>query len=301
MKKVAPVPRRSVVLAVDDNQGNLIALEAVLADEYEVITALSGPEAIDIVKARKDIDLILMDLQMPGMDGFTAASHIKNIEGCEDLPIVFITAIYKEEPFIKRGYKVGAVDYFSKPFDPEILKMKVAIYSSFRRKLNVLKERERQIRDSEELLKAGRRLKSVLESLPAGVLIADVQGNIIQTNEEVSRIFRTQDAIEHDAYGEALGWWDSSGKVIKARGAPLARALYDGETSHNNVISIRCCDGLAKTILCSASPLFGRDGAIVGAVVVIQDVTETKKIEEDFEQRIAKIVTLGLELAQSAH
>src|SRR5438309_497982 len=116
------------ILAVDDKPANLIAIEAVLGDEYNLIPANSGAEAIKILKNRHDIGLILMDIQMPEMDGFEAVEHIKSIEACKDIPVIFITAIYKEEPFVRRGYELGAVDYFSKPFDPEVLKKKVAIY-----------------------------------------------------------------------------------------------------------------------------------------------------------------------------
>jgi CheY-like chemotaxis protein len=291
--------RKVNVLAVDDLPANLLSIKAVLNGEYNVITAASGAEAISILLTRKDIDVILMDLQMPEMDGFEAATEIKKLPDCYDIPIIFVTAIYKEEPFVKRGYEVGGVDYFSKPFDPDILKKKIAIYSSFRLKNAVLKERERQIVETEELLLAGRKLSSVLENLPVGVLIADVDGRICQINETVSQILVSVHPAESDAYGEILGWWDSSGKMLKEENGPLSRALQNQETSHSETIAIQCFDGSKKTILCSAAPLFGLDQNIVGAVVIIQDVTESKKIEEDLEQRITKLVTLGVELEQS--
>jgi CheY-like chemotaxis protein len=287
------------VLAVDDLPANLIALEAVLADDYNLICTNSGAEALSVLNERKNIDVILMDLQMPVMDGFETATRIKQIPGCEEIPIIFITAVYREDPFIKKGYEVGGVDYFSKPFDPEILKKKIAIYSSYSLKYEVLKERERQIRESEELLQAGRKLASILESLPVGVLIADVEGRICQVNEAVSRIIRIEIPEEHDAYGEILGWWDSSGKMLKDRNGPLARAIHDGETSHSEALEIRCHDGSQKTILGSAAPLFGLERRIVGAVVLIQDITESKKIEEALEERITKLVSIGVELEQS--
>jgi CheY-like chemotaxis protein len=293
------IPHQARILAVDDLPGNLVALDAVLGKEYELILADSGIEAISILKNRQDIDVILMDIQMPDMDGYEAAQNIKKIAGCEDIPIIFITAIYKEEPFVRKGYEVGGVDYFSKPFDPEILKRKVAIYSAFRMKSAVLKERERQIKETEELLKAGRKLSSVLESLPIGVLISDVEGSICQINETASRIFKSVEPIQKDAYGEVLGWWDSSGKMIKDQDGPLSHAIHNGETSHNSPIEIECFDGTKKMILVSAAPLYGLDHKIVGAVVIIQDITESKKIEEDLEERVTKLVSLGVEIEQS--
>ena len=117
---------------------------AVVGPEYDVVRAGSGPEAIEVVKSRSDIDVILMDVQMPVMDGFETAAQIKKIEGGQDLPIVFITAVYREDPHVKRGYQSGGIDYFSKPFDPDILKLKVGIYATFRQRATLLKEREQQ-------------------------------------------------------------------------------------------------------------------------------------------------------------
>jgi response regulator RpfG family c-di-GMP phosphodiesterase len=296
--------RRPIVLAVDDVPANLVALEAVLSGECNLILAHSGDEAIAVLKSRSDIDVILMDLQMPQKDGFETAAEIKKLEGCEDIPIIFITAIYKEEPFVRKGYQVGAVDYFSKPFDPEILKMKVSVYASLRQRTDFLDARERQINETEALLEAGRKLSSTLESLPVGVLISDTEGRICQTNTEVARIFKVSEPTSPSTYGELLGWWESEGQRIKNGHGPLYRALHNGETSHNEKLNIRCLDGTKKEIRCSASPLLDSEGELIGAVVVIQDISESKVVEKALEERIAKFVSLGVELehtAQNSH
>ena len=291
------MPRKPTILAVDDTPANLIAIEAVLDSDFDLVFAQSGSEAIEIVQARHDIDVILMDLQMPNMDGFEAAERIKKIEGCTDIPIVFITALYREDPHVKRGYQVGGVDYFTKPFDPDLLKLKMSIYASFRQKSAVLKEREDQIRETEQLLKAGRKLSAVLESLPVGVLIADIQGRICQINDEVSRICKATDVIAHNDYGEMLGWWASDDQRLKGPRGPLARALATGTSTHSEPIQIRCFDGSLKTIVASASPLINAS-TIVGAVIVIKDVTESRLIEQELETRVAKLIALGIQLEQ---
>lgn len=293
--------KKPVILAVDDTPGNLVALEAVLDADFELVEASSGARALEILQQRSDIAVVLLDVQMPIMDGFETAERIKKLPGRRDVPIVFITAVYQEDPFLKRGYQVGGVDYFTKPFDPELLRLKMAIYASFHEKEAVLREREAHIRETEELLKAGRKLTAVLESLPVGVLIADTEGRICQTNDEVSRICKATHAIEHDDYGVVLGWWASGGKAIKDDDSPLARALASGVATHNETLRIRCFDGTAKTIVASASPLFGLEAQIVGAVVVIKDVTGSKEIEEEFEMRVARLVSLGVELEQTVN
>lgn len=291
--------RKPLILAVDDAPGNLVALEAVLEREFDLVFADSGEKAIAILQQRSDVAVILMDVQMPIMDGFEAAERIKRIPDCQDIPIVFITAVYHEDPYLKRGYQVGGVDYFTKPFDPELLRLKMTIYSSFRQRAVALRERETQLRETEELLKAGRKLSAVLESLPVGILIADIDGRICQGNEEVSRICKATAIVERGSYGEMLGWWTTDGQTIKDPHGPLARAIRAGESTHNEKVPIRCFDGTSKSIYASASPLFGISGQIVGAVVVIKDMTESKQIEQDFEARIARMVSLGVELEQS--
>ena len=292
--------RRPNVLAVDDIPANLLALEAVLGDDYNVVHADSGARAIALLEGRSDIDVILMDVQMPDMDGFETASRIKKMTECHDIPIIFITAHYTEDPYVKQGYDAGGIDYFAKPFDPAILRMKLGIYASFRQKANLLKERERQIQHSEELLRVGKKLSSVLESLPVGVLIADSEGRICQMTEEVFRILESVEAADNDAYGEILGWWDADGRMIKEKLGSLTQALQEGKSSHSEPTEVRCLDGSTKEILTSASPLRGLNNEIVGAVLLIQDHTETRKIEEDLEHRVTQIIGLGVEIEQSA-
>lgn len=290
---------RPRVLIVDDVRGNLLAVAAVLEVDHDLLLANSGYEALKTLEETADVDVILMDVHMPVMDGFEAAMRIKKIEGCRDIPIIFITAIYREDPYVKQGYQAGGIDYFGKPFDPDILRMKIAVYASFRQKANLLRERERHIRESEDLLRVGRKLSSVLENLPVGVLITDVEGRICQMTEEVSRILKSAEAADSDAYGKILGWWDADGHMIKDKLGSLSQALREGRSSHSEPMQILCFDGTSKTILTSTSPLRGLDNEIVGAVLLIQDHTETKKIEEDLEDRVARIIGLGVELEQS--
>src|SRR5688500_1726519 len=292
--------RRANVLVVDDKPSNQLALAAVLEGDYELVFASSGEEALRLVQARQDIDVILMDVQMPGMDGFEAAASIKKIPACKDIPIIFVTAVYKEDPHVKRGYESGGIDYFGKPFDPDILRMKIAIYSSYRLKSDLLKERERHIRESEELIRVGRKLSSVLESLPVGAMIADGEGRICQITEEVARILGSAEPADSDGYGRILGWWDANGRILKDEQGPLSRALRRGEHSHSEAIRIECLDGSSKTVIASASPLRRIDGGIAGAVVLLQDITESRKIEEALEERVTRLVALGVQLEDRA-
>jgi CheY-like chemotaxis protein len=126
----APIPVN--ILVVDDRKENLIAMQALLREEspgYRITTAASGAEAIEHVKVT-EFALILIDIQMPGMDGYETVKHIKELENGRDVPIVMVSAIFKEDPYVLKGYSVGAMDYICKPFNPDVFKAKVNVYTN---------------------------------------------------------------------------------------------------------------------------------------------------------------------------
>jgi CheY-like chemotaxis protein len=260
--------RKANVLAVDDQPANLIALDAVLSGEFEVIRAGSGEEALSILRTRDDIDVIVLDVQMPGMDGFEAAQRMKELPHCRDIPIIFVTAVYQEDPFIKQGYKAGAVDYFGKPFDPEILRRKVGIYASFHQQAELLKAWARQVEGSEELLGAGRRASAMLEQPRLGAIVTDAKGGI-----------RHMSAEGLDLQG--LEWPGIA-----------ARVLADGRTVHETC-EVRGADGSVRCIHCTASALKEADGSLAGAVLILCDTTEHRLLEKDLEKCIERLSPAG--------
>lgn len=131
---------RAKILLVDDRPENLTALEAVLgALDQTLVRAGSGEEALKALLT-DDFAVILLDVQMPGLDGFETAAHIKRRERTKDIPIIFLTAVSNGPHHTFRGYAAGAVDYLSKPFDPWILRAKVAVFVELHRKNQLLKE-----------------------------------------------------------------------------------------------------------------------------------------------------------------
>jgi CheY-like chemotaxis protein len=120
--------RSAKILMVDDRPENLLALEAILQGlGHELIRASSGEEALKVLLTT-EVAIILLDVQMPGMDGFETAAHVKRREKTRDIPILFLTAIDGEAHQAFRGYAAGAVDYLAKPFDPWLLKAKVGVF-----------------------------------------------------------------------------------------------------------------------------------------------------------------------------
>jgi PAS domain S-box-containing protein len=137
------------ILVVDDCPENLTALSETLDDpDYEVITALSGEQALKEV-LRAEFAVILLDVQMPGLDGFETAGLIRKRRKSRSIPIIFVTAINKEDQYVYKGYTLGAVDYLFKPFDIDILRSKVAVFADLFRKNRQIKAQARLIQESE--------------------------------------------------------------------------------------------------------------------------------------------------------
>ena len=162
------------ILLVDDHEENLLALEAILVDpEYNLIRANSGRTALKHVLAR-DFAVILLDVAMPDLDGYETAELIRRRERSRQTPIIFLTANYRSDSHVFRGYSVGAVDYLFKPFSPEILRTKVAVFVELYQKREALKRQTQALLraqdELEERVRARtRELAAANESLRAEV------------------------------------------------------------------------------------------------------------------------------------
>jgi CheY-like chemotaxis protein len=167
------------LLLVDDHVSNLVALEAVLAPlGQEMLRATSGEEALKHVLAR-DVAVILMDVQMPGLDGLQTAALIKKRERSRHVPIIFLTALHREPANVFQGYAEGAVDYLLKPFEPEILRSKVAVFVELFRKEQTLKAQAARLRDLERTRIEKRheaRFRVLTDGLPIALCASDANG-----------------------------------------------------------------------------------------------------------------------------
>src|SRR3982751_4648252 len=148
-----PQPERPRVLLVDDDERNLLAVATVLEDLGEVVLARSGEEALRHL-LKGEFAVILLDVYMPGMDGYETAQIIRSRDQTKGIPIVFLSAVNKEAEHQLRGYAMGAVDYVFKPVDPIILRSKVAVFVELFEKS---KEIERKARYEQALLDANLR------------------------------------------------------------------------------------------------------------------------------------------------
>jgi diguanylate cyclase (GGDEF)-like protein len=192
------------ILAVDDEQVNLLLLSGLLRREgVNVVTARSGYDALKLL-AQHDFALVLLDVMMPGMDGFTTAERIRADETARHIPIIFITAISKEQRHVFKGYEAGAVDYLIKPFEHEILRNKVRVFVDMhRQRLAVQRAGEALARTVDELRTSTRalsdsraRYQSLFTSMFNGFALLGCGGETAMDLTK-ARILEMNPAMEH--------------------------------------------------------------------------------------------------------
>ncbi|MCX6153832.1 MAG: response regulator [Candidatus Kapabacteria bacterium] len=162
------------ILIVDDLEQNLLILKRILKDiDVEIVKAISGYEALDILNASPDFDLILSDVQMPGFTGFEMVQKINENEILKQIPVIFITAIFDKAEFIQQGFSLGAYDYILKPFEKEVLINKVKLY------LSLEKEKKKNKKHEQELLVINRSL-NVLNECNNAVIYSENKSELLQ-------------------------------------------------------------------------------------------------------------------------
>ncbi len=253
------------ILVVDDYPANLMALSAVLSNPvYTLIEAHSGPAALKILDEH-DIGLVLLDIQMPEMDGYEVAKRIRANPKTREVPIIFITAHYREEPSIRKGYEVGAQDYLGKPFDPEVLKAKVGVYSNLFLKTQRLEMEKRGLIASEE------RYRAMVEA--AREIIAAIDNNGIVTSLNLS--------FERLTGHKCVDWIGKSFTPLLEPSEAQDFFAHFRESPKGNSVDlfqskILSAAGDFIPVEVSVSPL-QREGETIGVVGVIRDVSHRFK------------------------
>ena len=242
------------ILLVDDLEENLLALEAVLEPlGQRLVRATSGEEALGAL-LRDDFALILLDVQMPDMDGFQTATFVKQREKTQHIPIIFLTALSKELHHMFRGYSAGAVDYVVKPFDPMILRSKVQVFVDLYRK-------EQALRASEE------RFRTAFENAPIGVALVTVdEGRVIEVNRALARMLgRPEGVFIGKRLDESLHPDDAS------------RFRLDGASE----LRFMRLDGVPVWAQLNSSVVSDGTGRPQHVIVQVEDITERKEAERE--------------------
>ncbi|BCU07783.1 response regulator [Allochromatium tepidum] len=272
------------LLIVDDHAHNLFTLRTLIESHLDVsvLEAGSGQEAIDLTHAHPDIDLIILDVQMPEMDGFQTASLLKLRKRTRDIPIIFLTAAFKSEEFQRRGFAVGAADYLLKPIEDAQLINKISTYFRLiekERELNrtlELKVAER----TRELAEARQYLENILNHMGEALLVLEPDGRIKLTNPAARRLLGYSEA-------ELLGL--AIGDVFEEEGDEQAGAFMGTwlealiRTGALSKIEARFIarDGRRVPILFSRTAVKDAEGRISDIICIAKDMTGYTRIETD--------------------
>jgi len=264
------------ILIVDDNENNLYTLHSLISRhmDVEVLEANSGQAALDIALTNPRIDLIVLDIQMPEMDGFQTASMLKVRQKTRDIPIIFLTAAYKTDEFQQKGYEVGAADYLLKPIDDNQLINKISTYlrliekeREMNRRLEALVEERTQ-----ELRQAKTYLENVIGNMGEALLLLDPGGKIKAANPAACRML---DYAEDDLLGMQIGDVFEEEETVQAKafmGTWLEALIRTGTISSIDA-SFIAKDQRRVPILFSRTALKNEAGAITDIICIAKDMT----------------------------
>ncbi|MBF5041728.1 PAS domain S-box protein [Aggregicoccus sp. 17bor-14] len=264
---------------VDDHPSNLLALEAILEPlGQELVKAHSGEEALKQL-LRRDFAAILMDVQMPGLDGFQTAALIKQRERTRTVPILFLTALSRDAAHVFKGYAHGAVDYLLKPFDPEILRSKVSVFvdlflkeQQIQRQAELLRQREREAleRASEQ------RFRGLIDAMPHNVWVLAPSGEVQYANrawQEYAQVGPT--ASVEEAIATVVHPDDRVRALAQWKGAQHAVPKpFELEWR------LRRADGVYRWHLARAVPQKDEEGTFTGWLATATDIDDKKRAEE---------------------
>jgi PAS domain S-box-containing protein len=281
------------ILLVDDRPENLLALEGILEPLGQpMLYAHSGDEALRQL-LRQDIAVILLDVQMPELDGFETATLIKQRERTRHVPIIFITAISKDEEQVFRGYSAGAVDYVFKPFNPQVLRSKVSVFIE-------LHEKNEQLRKQAELLKelelaelrreSEERYRFLAEAQPDQIWTAQPNGELDYVNQRALDYFELPfSELVEQGWTQRVHPEDLRGMLERWQ-----HALATGQ-SYENALRLRRADGSFRWHLMRAVAMTDRGGGVLKWFGANTDIDDQKRTEE--AQRF--LVDAGAVLASS--
>jgi len=284
---------RQKILIVDDKEANLFSLEQILKDtDAQIIRAQSGNEAL-VASLNHDFALALLDVQMPGMDGYELAEYLREDEKTRNLPIVFLTAVYSDAYHVFKGYEAGAVDFLTKPYRAEILLAKVRIFLQ-------MDYQNQELKRIIELEKTKNHLENILLSMSDAVMVLSRKGLVQTINAAaLSLLGYSHDQIMGMPFHDLLETRDVFPWVV-SEGKERSLTNMENPTYHNIEANVVTKEKQTIPVLISGSDFHDKDNQLLGTVIVARDIRERKALEQ---QRILteKMTALGMLAGGMAH
>lgn len=261
------------ILLVDDNAVNLTMLEKMLRSEsVELYKAFDGEEALALCN-KHDFALIILDVQMPGIDGYETAAAIKETEKSRLVPIIFLTAIYKDPAYAKLGYEAGAVDFLTLPVEPVALKGKVAVFLELKRQKDRLeKEIAQRIKTEQALRNAEEKYRTIFERAVEGIFRSTLDGQFEEVNPALARI------LGYESPEEAIACADvASTFADTAERERYVKTIMRDKSLRDYEVQVRRKDG-SMIWISESSRLFEDNGEFY-VEGVVEDITLRKLTE----------------------
>jgi PAS domain S-box-containing protein len=274
------------ILLVDDRPENLLALEAILESlGHNLVRATSGTEALKCL-LNQDFALILLDVQMPSIDGFETAALIRQRDRSRHTPIIFLTAFTSTENMVNRGYSLGAVDYLFKPINGDILRYKAIAFVELYQKNAELKRQAVQLAAlNQELQESEELFRSLSACSPIGIFKTDIDGVCTYTNPRFQEIYGAEYALNwteaiHPEDQDAIAQWHEALQLGNSYNQEF-RILRKSEeaSSKKNEVSVTP-QNIQRWIYLSSAPLHSDTGKVIGYVGTAEDITERKEAEQ---------------------
>ncbi|MHC8317336.1 putative bifunctional diguanylate cyclase/phosphodiesterase [Pseudomonas sp. LB3P31] len=269
--QLTPGDGHSILLIVDDYPENLVSMRALLErQDWQVMTAASGFEALGLM-LEHDVDLVLLDVQMPGMDGFEVARLMRGSQRTRLTPIIFLTANEQSQDAVRKGYASGAVDYLFKPFDPQILKPKVHALLEHQRNRRALQRLSHDL----ELARAFN--ASVLDNAAEGILVVDEGGLIRFANPAMSRMLS---ATVQELQGKEFLDFLQKPHIALWADSDLLAGYKRGETLRLHDAVLRTAPNQQVPVALSCAPLPAEQHAMV---VTVLDMSVVRHLHQQLE------------------
>ena len=274
------------ILIVDDIQNNLFTLRTLIEKhmDVEVLEADSGQAAIDIALQDPRIDLIILDVQMPDMDGFQTASMLKVRHKTRDIPIIFLTAAYKTDDFQQKGYEVGAADYLLKPIDDNQLINKISTYLRLIEKERDMNRRLESLIDERtaELRIAKQYLENIIINMGEALLLLEPGGRITAANPAACKMLNYD---EQDLLGLAIGDVFEEEETFQANAfmGTWLEALIRTGTINSIEARFIASDQRRVPVLFSRTALKNEADEITDIICIAKDMTGYTRVEKGEE------------------
>ncbi|MBV9385961.1 MAG: response regulator [Chroococcidiopsidaceae cyanobacterium CP_BM_ER_R8_30] len=273
-----PSEQKVNVLLVDDYPENLLALEATLSSlGQNLVTANSGKEALRCL-LNQDFAVILLDVQMPGMDGFETATLIREREKSRHTPIIFLTAFSTNESLVFKGYALGAVDYLLKPIEPEILKSKVTVFVDLFRKTEEVKRQAAQLATANTELRRQaatlRKQAQLLDLAHDAILVRDIDGEIVFWNNGAEEMYGWTRAEVMGNNSHQLLHTQFPEPIAKVETELICTGRWEGELVHTKR------DGTQIAVASRWALQRDENGEATAILEISSDITNRKQAEE---------------------